>query len=184
MKFERLAIPDVVLITPSIYRDDRGFFSEVWNARALGEAGLKLDFVQDNHAYSQPVGTVRGLHFQVPPMAQDKLVRCPRGAILDVAVDIRRSSPTFGKYVSAVLSDENWQQLLVPKGFAHGYITLKPDSEVLYKVTEYYSPAHDKGIAWNDPDIGIDWGEPAHNAVLSNKDKMQPRLEEAGQLFD
>ncbi|HMN37075.1 MAG TPA: dTDP-4-dehydrorhamnose 3,5-epimerase [Hyphomicrobium sp.] len=184
MKFERLAISDVVLITPPIYRDDRGFFSEVWNGRALAGAGLDLDFVQDNHAYSKPAGTVRGLHFQLPPMAQDKLVRCSRGAILDVAVDIRRSSPTFGKYVSAVLSGENWRQLLVPKGFAHGYITLKPDTEVLYKVTQYYSPAHDKGVAWDDPAIGIEWGAHAGHAVLSNKDKTQPKLAQAAELFD
>lgn len=184
MKFERLAIPEVVLITPAIYRDDRGFFSEVWNARAMADAGYSFDFVQDNHAYSQPVGTVRGLHFQLPPKAQDKLVRCTRGAILDCAVDIRRSSPTFGKYVSAVLSAQNWCQLLVPKGFAHGYITLQPETEVLYKVTEYYSPAHDKGIAWNDPAIGINWGEAASQAILSGKDMAQPTLGQAQQLFD
>ncbi|MCB1485556.1 MAG: dTDP-4-dehydrorhamnose 3,5-epimerase [Hyphomicrobiaceae bacterium] len=184
MKFERLAIPDVVLITPKMFRDERGFFSEVWTARSFAEAGLELNFVQDNHAFSKPEGTMRGLHFQLPPKAQDKLVRCTRGAILDVAVDIRRSSPTFGKHVSAVLSEENWQQLFVPKGFAHGYITLQPDTEVLYKVTEYYSPEHDRGVAWNDPAIGIEWGEVAANAVLSPKDKAQPKLADAPQLFD
>ncbi|MGE0054065.1 MAG: dTDP-4-dehydrorhamnose 3,5-epimerase [Hyphomicrobium sp.] len=184
MKFERLAIPDVVLITPKMFRDERGFFSEVWTARSFSEAGLELDFVQDNHAFSKPKGTMRGLHFQLPPKAQDKLVRCTRGAILDVAVDIRRSSPTFGKHVSAVLSEENWQQLFVPKGFAHGYITLQSDTEVLYKVTEYYSPEHDRGVAWNDPAIGIDWGEVAANAVLSPKDKTQPKLADTQQLFD
>lgn len=184
MRIERLAIPDVILITPKIFRDDRGFFSEVWNARALNDAGIDLTFIQDNHALSKDKGVVRGLHFQVAPKAQDKLVRCSKGSILDIAVDIRRSSPTFGKHVSAVLSAGNWQQLLVPRGFAHGYVTLEPDTEVLYKVTEYYSPAHDKGIAWNDPALAIDWGIGADQAILSAKDKMQPRLTDAAHLFD
>lgn len=184
MKIERLSIPDVLLITPAIHRDERGFFSEVWKDKALREFGAALDFVQDNHVLSRDAGTLRGLHFQLPPMAQDKLVRCTRGSILDVAVDIRRSSPTFGKYVSAVLSAENWQQILVPKGFAHGYVTLEPDTEVMYKVTAYYSPQHDKGIAWNDPDVGVDWGIEPDRAILSAKDKLQPRLAAAGKLFD
>ena len=183
MKIERLAIPDVVLLTPKVFRDDRGFFSEVWNARLLKDAGIALDFVQDNHAFSKDKGVVRGLHFQLAPKAQDKLVRCPRGAILDVAVDIRRSSPTFGKHVAAVLSARNWQQLLVPKGFAHGYVTLEPDTEVLYKVTEYYSPQADKGIAWDDPALAIDWGLKGADAILSGKDKIQPRLKDAAELF-
>lgn len=184
MKIERLAIPDVLLVTPAIFRDDRGFFSEVWKERALSELGIKADFIQDNHALSRDKGTLRGLHFQLPPMAQDKLVRCTRGAILDVAVDIRRSSPTFGRHVTAVLSADNWQQVFVPRGFAHGYLTLEPDTEVLYKVTAYYSPPHDKGIAWNDPAIGIDWGVTAEEAILSAKDKLQPRLADAARLFD
>ena len=124
------------------------------------------------------------MHFQLPPKSQDKLLRCTGGAILDCAVHIRSSSPTFGKYVSAVLSAQNWCQLLVPKGFAHGYITLQPETEVLYKVTEYYSPAHDKGIAWNDPAIGINWGEAASQAILSGKNMDQPTLGPAQQLFD
>lgn len=184
MKIERLAIPDVLLITPAIHRDDRGFFSEVWKDKALRDFGLDLAFVQDNHALSRDAGTLRGLHFQLPLMAQDKLVRCTRGSILDVAVDIRRSSPTFGKYVSAVLSAANWQQILVPKGFAHGYVTLEPDTEVMYKVTSYYSPQHDKGIAWNDPDVGVDWGIEADRVILSAKDNLQPRLAAANKLFD
>lgn len=184
MKIERLAIPDVLLITPAIHRDERGFFSEVWKDKVLREAGLDLEFVQDNHALSRDAGTLRGLHFQLPPMAQDKLVRCTRGAILDVAVDVRRSSPTFGKYVSVVISAENWLQVFVPKGFAHGYLTLEPDTEVMYKVTAYYSPQHDKGIAWNDPDVGVDWGIDEERAILSAKDKLQPRLNAAGKLFD
>lgn len=184
MRLDRLAIPDVLLITPSIFRDDRGFFSEVWKERALADAGLHVAFVQDNHALSRERGVVRGLHFQLPPMAQDKLVRCTRGAILDIAVDIRRSSPTFGRHVSAVLSAENWQQLFVPKGFAHGYLTLEPNTEVLYKVSAGYSPQHDRGIAWNDPALGIDWGIAPEAAILSPKDLLQPRLADAPRLFD
>lgn len=184
MKIERLAIPDVLLMTPAVFRDDRGFFSEVWKQKALDDFGLDLSFVQDNHAFSRDKGVLRGLHFQLPPMAQDKLVRCTRGAILDVAVDIRRSSPTFGKYVSAVLAADNWQQILVPAGFAHGYVTLEPDTEVIYKVTSYYSPQHDRGIAWDDPALGIDWGIAPQSAILSAKDKLQPRLADAAKLFD
>ena len=132
---------------------------------------------------SRTNGTVRGLHFQTPPKAQDKLIRCTRGAILDVAVDIRRSSKTYGHHVSVVLSAENWSQLLVPKGFAHGYVTLEPDTEVIYKVTDYYAPAHDKGLAWDDPELGIAWGITRAQAVLSDKDKMQPRLAELMHAF-
>ena len=159
MKIESLAIAGVKLITPRKIGDDRGFFSETWNARALADAGISAQFVQDNHAKSGLKGTLRGLHFQLPPMAQGKLVRVSRGSILDVAVDIRRSSPTFGRHASAVLSAENWQQLWIPPGFAHGYCTLQPDTEVIYKVTEYYSPAHDKGILWDDPALAIQWPE-------------------------
>lgn len=184
MKVECLPIADVKLISPKKFSDGRGFFSETWNERALEAAGLQVRFVQDNHAYSKPAGTVRGLHFQLPPLAQDKLIRVTRGAIMDVAVDIRRSSPTFGQYVSAVLSAENWQQLWVPKGFAHGYCTLEPETEVIYKVTGYYSPAHDRGIMWDDPGIGIDWPVARDAAHVSGKDKMQPALGDATQLFD
>ena len=183
MKIERLAIPDVVLITPKNFRDERGFFSETWNERTLSAAGFDLRFVQDNHALSRTEGTVRGLHFQTPPKAQDKLIRCTRGSILDVAVDIRRSSKTFGQHVAIVLSAENWSQLLVPKGFAHGYATLEPDTEVIYKVSDYYSPAHDKGLAWDDPELAIAWGIARAQAVLSDKDKMQPRLAELMHAF-
>lgn len=184
MKIERLSIPDVLLITPRVFRDDRGFYSEVWNDKALKAAGFEQGFVQDNHVLSVDKGVVRGLHFQLEPWAQSKLVRCSKGAILDVAVDIRRSSPTFGKHVSAVISQENWSQILVPAGFAHGYITLEPNTEVIYKVTNYYAPNHDRGIAWDDPALGIDWGITGDAAILSGKDKMQPRLAEAAQLFD
>lgn len=176
MKAVSFPVAGVKLITPKIFRDERGFFSETWNAGAFAEAGITGTFVQDNHALSRQKGTVRGLHFQTEPMAQDKLVRCIRGAILDVAVDIRRSSPAFGQHVTAVLSDENWSQLWVPKGFAHGYVTLTPDAEVVYKVTEYYSPANDRGILWDDPALAIDWGVTRTHAVVSEKDKMQPKL--------
>ncbi|MBY0431611.1 MAG: dTDP-4-dehydrorhamnose 3,5-epimerase [Rhodospirillales bacterium] len=176
MDIRRLEIPDVVLITPKKFGDHRGFFSETYNKRALAAAGLDLDFVQDNHSLSAEKGTVRGLHFQVPPFAQDKLLRVTRGAILDIAVDIRRGSPTYGKHVSAVLSAENWCQLLVPTGFAHGFCTIEPDTEVLYKVTSTYSPAHDRGLLWNDPALGIDWPVQGEVAVLSDKDRHHPVL--------
>lgn len=183
MKVESLAIPEVKLVTPRIFRDDRGFFSETWNQRIFEQVGIAGAFVQDNQAYSRQRGTVRGLHFQVPPMAQDKLVRCTRGAILDVAVDLRRDSPTFGRHVSAVLSAENWTQMWVPKGFAHGYVTLEPDSEVVYKVTAYFAPGHDAGIAWNDPALGIDWRLGGFPPQLSDKDRKLPPLAEFSSPF-
>jgi dTDP-4-dehydrorhamnose 3,5-epimerase len=178
-----LAIPDVRLVKPRIFRDPRGFFSETWNARAWAAAGLTASFVQDNHAYSEPKGTVRGLHYQLPPSAQGKLVRVTRGAILDVAVDIRRGAPTFGRHVTAVLSAQNWAQLWVPEGFAHGYVTLEPDTEVIYKVTAFYAPEADRGIAWDDPDLGINWGVAPADAILSEKDTRHPRLKDAVDLF-
>jgi dTDP-4-dehydrorhamnose 3,5-epimerase len=174
VKVERLAIPDVLLIEPARFGDSRGFFSEVWSRRALAQHGLEAEFVQDNHSLSREVGVVRGLHFQTPPAAQGKLVRVVRGAILDVAVDIREGSPTFGRHVAAVLSAENWRQLWVPRGFAHGFATLEPDTEVIYKVDAYYDRAADAGILWNDPALGIEW--PVTEAVLSDKDRAAPRL--------
>ena len=155
VQVEDTAIPAVKIVTPKKHGDARGFFSEVYNEAAFEAAGLHLNFVQDNHAFSAALGTLRGLHFQTPPFAQDKLLRVTRGRILDVAVDIRRSSPTFGRHVAVELSAENWRQLLVPIGFAHGYLTLEPDTEVLYKTTAVYSPANDRGVAWDDPDIGV-----------------------------
>lgn len=181
MDVEATAIADVKIITPRRFGDHRGFFSEVYNKRALAEAGIELEFVQDNHSLSAEVGTVRGLHFQTPPMAQDKLVRVTRGAVLDVAVDVRAGSPTYGKHVAVELSAENWRQLLVPIGFAHGFCTLAPDTEVMYKVTNYYSAAHDGGIAWDDPALGIEW--PVTDAVLSEKDRGLPRLADLGEVF-
>lgn len=185
MKVESLAIPDVKLITPRKFGDARGFFSETWKQKALADAGLDVRFVQDNHAYSAAPLTLRGLHFQLPPKAQDKLVRVVRGAIYDVAVDIRRSSPTFGQWVGATLSAENWTQILVPIGFAHGYLTLEPDTEVIYKVTDVYAPETEGGIIWNDPELNIAWPLPAGGVVeLSEKDKVLPRLADAQALFD
>ena len=161
MQVEETAIPAVKIVSPLKHGDERGFFSEVYNRSVWRDAGLDYVFVQDNHSFSAAEGTLRGLHYQTPPFAQDKLVRVSRGRILDVAVDIRRSSPTFGKFVAVELSAENWRQLLVPAGFAHGFVTLAPNAEVLYKTTALYSPAHDFGIAWDDPDIGIHWPLPA-----------------------
>lgn len=176
MHVEQLRIADVKLITPRIYRDERGFFSETFSARELAAAGIAETFVQDNHSLSRTKGVVRGLHFQIAPRAQGKLVRVTRGAILDVAVDIRRGSPTYGQHVAMMLSAENWRQLWVPSGFAHGFCTLEPDTEVQYKVTDYYAPECDRGIRWNDPALGIAWPVAAELAVLSDKDKNQPML--------
>jgi dTDP-4-dehydrorhamnose 3,5-epimerase len=184
MQVEETAIPAVKIVTPEKHGDARGFFSEVYNKASLENLGLHFAFVQDNHSFSAVVGTLRGLHFQLPPHAQDKLVRVGRGRILDVAVDIRRSSSAFGRWVAVELSAENWRQLLVPIGFAHGFVTLEPDTEVLYKTTANYSLDHDRGIAWDDPDIGVKWPLPAAGALLSDKDRRWPRLKDAQDLFD
>lgn len=173
---QSLAIPHVKIITPRIFRDERGFFSETHNERSLQGAGIDARFVQDNHSLSRTRGIVRGLHFQSHPSAQGKLVRVARGAILDVAVDIRRGSPSYGCHVSAVLSADNWAQLWIPVGFAHGYCTLEPDTEVLYKVTDFYAPECDRGIAWDDPALGIDWRIEPGSAILSDKDRRHSLL--------
>lgn len=178
-----LAIPEVKLITPKRFGDQRGFFAETYNRKLFAELGFPDEFVQDNHSLSREVGVVRGLHYQLPPFAQAKLVRVIRGAIFDVALDIRRGSPTFGKWVGAELSADNFTQILVPVGFAHGFVVRAPDTEVVYKVTAYYSPSHDRGILWNDPDLGIDWGIDPTKAVLSEKDRKHPQLKHAVDLF-
>ncbi|MCB1533205.1 MAG: dTDP-4-dehydrorhamnose 3,5-epimerase [Rhodoblastus sp.] len=183
MQFEDTVIPAVKIVTPKKHGDARGFFSEVYKQSDWRAVGLDLGFVQDNHSMSAEIGTLRGLHFQTAPFAQDKLVRVARGRILDVAVDIRRSSPTFGKHVAVELSAENWKQLLVPIGFAHGFITLEPDTEVLYKVSALYSAANDHGLAWDDPDLGIAWPLPPAGPTLSDKDKKWPRLHDLIEVF-
>jgi dTDP-4-dehydrorhamnose 3,5-epimerase len=180
---QALEIAAVKIITPRKHGDHRGFFSETYNRKAMAEIGLDLDFVQDNHSLSAEVGVVRGLHFQSPPYAQDKLVRVVRGAIYDVAVDIRVGSPTFGQYVSKIISAEAWNQILVPAGFAHGFMTLEPNTEVIYKVTNYYAPDHDHGLLWNDPDLGIEWPLDPESAILSDKDQQQPRLADVQSPF-
>jgi dTDP-4-dehydrorhamnose 3,5-epimerase len=183
MKIEATAIPEVKPITSRKHGDARGFFSEVYKQADFEAAGLHYVFVQDNHSLSARVGTLRGLHFQTPPFAQVKLVRVARGRIFGVVVDIRRSSPTFGAYVAVELSAENWRQLLVPTGFAHGFVTLEPATEVLSKVTAAYSAAHDRGLAWNDPALGLAWPLPPEGPLLSDKDRHWPRLADLADAF-
>lgn len=184
MEVTRLEIPDVMLITPKRHNDTRGFFSETYNQAEFAKIGIVASFVQDNHSLSRQKGTVRGLHFQVPPRAQDKLIRVCRGAIFDVAVDIRHRSPTFGKSVTVVLSAENWHQLWVPKGFAHGFCTLEPDTEVVYKVSDLYAPECDKGLAWDDPSLKIDWPVTREAAILADKDRRYPTLADLPVYFE
>lgn len=179
MMVRPLELDGLLEISPSKFGDDRGFFSETYNAKSFAEAGIDLNFVQDNHSYSAAKGVVRGLHYQLPPFAQDKLVRVIRGAILDVAVDIRKSSPTFGKWVALEVSAEKWNQILVPKGFAHGFMTLVDNTEVIYKVTNYYSPEHDRSIRFDDPAIGIEWPLPSAGVQLSEKDQKAPLFADA-----
>ncbi len=176
-------IPEIKIVIPKKHGDARGFFSETYTRRALAAGGIDIEFVQDNHAFSAAQGTVRGLHFQTPPFAQAKLIRVVRGAILDVAVDIRTGSPTYGQHVAATISADAWNQIFIPAGFAHGLLTLTPDTEVLYKVSAYYSAAHDKGVLWNDPALGISWPISAAEARLSEKDKVQPRLADLPAYF-
>ena len=183
MKVIETSIPDVKIITPKKHGDPRGFFSETYNKRALSEVGIDLSFVQDNHSYSVEKDTVRGLHFQIPPFAQDKLVRVVRGAIFDVAVDLRKGSPSFGKHVTEIISVEKWNQILVPIGFAHGFCTLEPNTEVIYKTTNYYVPAYERGCLWNDPSLGIDWPVDAVSATLSDNDRRQPQFSELTDFF-
>ena len=182
--FRRLAIPEVIEITPPKFGDHRGFFSEVFKRSAFEAEGLEIDWVQDNQSLSAEPGTVRGLHFQAPPFAQSKLVRVLRGAIYDVAVDIRLGSPTYGQSVGCEISAEKWNQLLVPAGFAHGFMTLTPDTEVLYKVDAPYSRESEGAILWNDPALGIEWPDIGAAPVLSDKDRVAPLLSELDSPFD
>jgi len=183
LQIEPLVIPEVLAISPRQHGDERGFFSEVYRADAFAQHGLREVFVQDNHVFSAHRGVLRGLHYQAPPHAQGKLVRCTRGAILDVAVDIRRGSPTFGQHVSLELSAANWRQIWVPPGFAHAYVTLDRDCEVIYKVTSNYDPAAERGLAWEDPALGIDWRVPTDELVISAKDRCNPRLADLELVF-
>jgi dTDP-4-dehydrorhamnose 3,5-epimerase len=177
MQITKTQINGVLKLTPNRHSDGRGFFSEVYNAKALADCGVHLEFIQDNYAFNTLSGTLRGLHFQNPPYEQAKLVRCSRGAILDVAVDLRPNSPTFGHHVATELSEDNWHQLLIPEGFAHGYLTLTDSAVVLYKVNRPYAPDHQAGILWNDPDLKINWGQIEGLALtIAEKDQTLPRL--------
>lgn len=183
MIVEDTALPGVRLITPRRFADARGFFAETWSRRAFAEAGIEVDFVQDNHSLSRREGTVRGLHFQAPPHAQAKLVRCGRGRLFDVAVDIRQGSPHYGRWVGAELSAENGRQLYIPAGFLHGFATREPDTEIVYRCSDYYAPECDGAVRFDDPAIGIDWGLPPGAAVTSQKDAAAPLLADLDNPF-
>lgn len=174
MDIKETPLPGLLILTPRRFGDARGWFSEVWNKQTLAANGITCDFVQDNHSYSRDVGTVRGLHYQSPPHAQAKLVRCGRGLVYDVAVDVREGSPSFGKWFGIELSPENGRQLLIPAGFLHGFVTRAPDSELLYKCSDVYAPSCDGAVRFDDPDLAIDWGIDAASAILSDKDKSAP----------
>jgi dTDP-4-dehydrorhamnose 3,5-epimerase len=184
MQIVETQIPEVKLIKPVRHIDSRGFFSEVFREAALQEYGIRVHFVQDNHSLSATKGVIRGLHFQTPPFAQAKLLRVTSGSVFDVAVDIRWGSPTFGRHVAVVLSASEWNQIFVPEGFAHGYCTLEPETEVLYKVSAYYSPEHDRGLLWCDPALGIDWPVSADQALISDKDQKHPPLSRLSRFFE
>lgn len=175
-------INGVFVIEPDVFEDSRGFFMENFNQAKFGALGVDVSFVQDNHSFSAPPGTVRGLHYQLNPAAQTKLVRVTQGAIYDVVVDIRRKSPTFGRWIGVILTASNYRQLYVPPGFAHGFCTLVPDTHIMYKVDNYYSREHDRGILWSDPALGISW--PTSSATLSDKDALHPILSDADINFD
>ncbi|TMV51056.1 dTDP-4-dehydrorhamnose 3,5-epimerase, partial [Thioclava sp. BHET1] len=182
MKITPFSLPGLYLIEPRRFGDSRGFFAETWSRRVLADGGIDLDFVQDNHSVSATPGTVRGLHFQSPPHGQAKLVRCGRGRLFDVAVDLRRGSPTYGKWAGVELSAEDGLQLFIPVGFGHGFVTREPDTEIVYKCSDYYAPECDGGIRWDDPAIWIDWGLTAA-PVLSEKDAKAPLLAEFDSPF-
>lgn len=183
MQIEDAGLNGLKLITPRRFGDDRGFFAETWNARDFHAAGIDLDFVQDNHSLSQATATVRGLHFQAPPHDQAKLVRCGRGRIFDVAVDIRRNSPTYGQWAGFELSFENALQLLVPSGFAHGFMTLEPGSEIVYKCSALYAPKSEGVLRWNDPELGINWPDTGVAPTLAARDAGAPGLADLNSPF-
>ena len=177
MKFIHTAIEGVVIVEPEVHGDSRGFFLESWSRREFEQAGLPYDFVQDNHSFSAQKGTLRGVHFQRGEWSQAKLVRCVRGAIRDVAVDLRPESPTYKQWVAVELSEENKRQLLIPRRMGHGFVTLTDEVDFLYRVDNFYAPEHEGGIRWNDPELQIDWG--VENPVLSAKDQLSPFLKDA-----
>ncbi len=184
MKLEQTRLPGVLVLTPRRFEDERGFFSESWNRKTLVAAGIELpEFVQDNHSMSREVGTLRGLHFQRPPHAQGKLVRCGRGRLLDVAVDIRRGSPSYTQWVAVELSYDNGRQLWIPPGFLHGFVTLEPDTEIIYKCTDHYAPECDGAVRWDSPELGIDWGLGVA-PLLSAKDARAPAFSEFESPFE
>lgn len=183
MLIEPTPLLGIVVITPSRFGDHRGFFSESYNQAKLAEHGIDLTFVQDNHSLSDKIGTVRGLHFQAPPKAQDKLVRCGKGRLYDVAVDIRKGSPTYGQSFGIELSFENGKQLLVPAGFAHGFVTREAGTEIIYKCTNDYAPETEGALLWNDPALAIDWDLSAADAVVSSKDEIAPTLADLDSPF-
>lgn len=183
MQVEPLAIPEILLIRPRRHRDDRGVLAEVFRADVLAAHGVDARFVQENQVLSPDRGVLRGLHFQAPPRAQGKLVRCLRGAVQDVAVDIRAASPSFGRHVAVTLTEAAGEQLWIPPGFAHGYLTLEPGCEVVYKMSDYYDLASEQGIAWDDPALAIDWRLDGGRPILSDKDRRLPRLADAPAAF-
>ena len=182
VKFTETKLPGVYIVEPQVFGDHRGFFMESWSQRAFEEAGLHYNFVQDNHSSSTVKGTLRGIHFQRGDKSQAKLVRCARGAVLDVAVDLRISSPTYKQWVGVELSEENKKQLLIPRGFGHGFLTLTDEVEFLYKADNPYAPEADGGIRWNDPELGVNWGVEA--PILSEKDRKSPYLKDAVTGFE
>ena len=182
--FERTGLPGVVVVTPPVFADDRGFFQETYSARVFHQNGIADGFVQSNHSWSKHAGTLRGIHFQAEPEAQAKLVRCIRGRVFDVAVDLRRSSPDFGRWFATELSADNHRQLYVPVGFGHAFLTLEDDCEVLYSVSRHYSRDHDAALRWNDPDLAVDWPIGPNDVILSQKDAEAPLLRDAPVLFD
>ncbi|NPD21314.1 dTDP-4-dehydrorhamnose 3,5-epimerase [Alterinioella nitratireducens] len=183
MQIEDTRLSGVKILTPRRFGDARGFFCESWNRQTMAAHGLTYDFVQDNHSFSTQVGTLRGLHFQAPPHAQDKLVRCGRGRLFDVAVDIRKGSPSYGRWIGVELSFENGRQLLVPAGFLHGFVTREPETEIIYKCTDLYAPQTEGAVRFDDPEIGIDWGLEGREPVLSEKDAAAPGLKDLDSPF-
>lgn len=184
MKIEHVHIPGLLLLQPARFGDQRGFFSETYSKRIFAEAGVEAEFVQDNHSLSVPAGVVRGLHFQTPPFAQAKLIRVLKGRIFDVVVDIRQSSPNYGRHFSVELSADNWQQLYIPEGFAHGFATMEENTEIAYKVTNFYAPEYDSGLLWSDPALGIDWPVTVEAATVSAKDEKLPLFADLHSPFD